>query len=438
MVGDFSVCWKSSSAAVMLEASYLSIRDYYDEDAQLQEIPEVKLDETTASLWRLRELQMRLRIAARMRQAACEDLVIEVGPVSRTTVGIKIFQPIRDALVQVQYLNVASGSSACVTRTPVDGTIELQNLTSSQHYAIRARYLSARLGIQCRWSSIHKVKLTSEGPPAIPRDVRVAVQGEKLVMHWRVPEDDGGRDIERFVIMRSEASSGPFETALVLTASDLYTAELTNMRPGVQYLLKIAASNAIGLGKFSAPITAPILEKKVSVPIGGIFSPYHHLSPSMHEPAELTQAEARILSSKNDSRFGLLSDTKEVLEVDGKAIHGWAGHFSPKLYDVHAPLYFDDKGSCDALGESGARGRILVVERGGCPLYTKASHAAAVGAMAIVFVTDDDDNSCIGSSKRHGDGFASTDDSRLWKKLHLPALMIQRKHLDLFSIFPHS
>lgn len=437
--GDFDVCWKTIGETSILDASYISVRDLYETDSQQNGFVGAEGIEQTETPNSLRALQLQLRTRSLVRQTACSELKMHIERVTRTRAALVCENITEDARVEIQYTDVNTSVTTCLSSAIVpDGNFVLDGLYPSSLHVVRARFLSPQWGIKCSWSSLKRFRTTAKSLPQAPRDAVVKLVGEQHVVEWVCPEDDGGHLVDHYVIVRSESASGPFELAQLHKGNLSLSTPLANVRPGVEHFVKIAAATAAGVGEFTAPLRAPLISKRATIPIGGALSPYHHLSNISSEdyPKSLgPEVLRRFLSGTRERKaFGLLSDTNQSIQVGEEVIEGWSGQFSPKLYDVHAPLHFESNGGCRELEESSIRGWIVVVERGGCPLYTKASHAAAAGAVGLVIVDQDNSEFCmLGSSKRHGDGFASTDNGALWRKLHLPALMIEGRDLELLK-----
>jgi hypothetical protein len=92
------------------------------------------------------------------------------------------------------------------------------------------------------------------------------------------------------------------------------------------------------------------------------------------------------------------------------------------------------------------RNRVVVVQRGGCPLLSKAQHAHDAGAIGLIIVDTPNgscgrtpaggdgkfevgagvfDEHCVaGSAKHFGEGFGLHDPPLRWQELSLPTLLV--------------
>lgn len=96
--------------------------------------------------------------------------------------------------------------------------------------------------------------------PGLPRQVSLtAVSGAALRVVWSPPSDDGGREVDRYVIetRRGSATAAPVEHVFTsLSTGSPYQFRLTNLDKGVSYFVFVRAGNAIGLGERQASTPA--------------------------------------------------------------------------------------------------------------------------------------------------------------------------------------
>ncbi|KAA0160629.1 hypothetical protein FNF31_04180 [Cafeteria roenbergensis] len=144
----------------------------------------------------------------------------------------------------------------------------------------------------------------------------------------------------------------------------------------------------------------------------------------------------------------LLSDSAQLIRLQREdgferdwTIAGWASHWSPRAFDVHAEVVVSnpptgagghDAAVPTALNAHAFRGRIVVFTRGAIPLAVKVRIAASHGALGAVIVDTSrrcSDESfgqvCVpGAAKAANEGWAALDPARMWDNARIPALIV--------------
>lgn len=144
----------------------------------------------------------------------------------------------------------------------------------------------------------------------------------------------------------------------------------------------------------------------------------------------------------------LLSDSAQLVRLQQEdgfqkdlTIAGWASHWSPRAFDVHAEVVVSnpptgaggrDAAMPTAVNAHAFRGRIVVFTRGAIPLVLKVRIAASHGALGAIIVdtsrrcSDETfGQSCVpGGAKAANEGWAALDPARMWDNSRIPALIV--------------
>lgn len=102
---------------------------------------------------------------------------------------------------------------------------------------------------------------TNDGPPSAPTGfIASAVQTTSVSLSWLVPECNGGDDITEYRITHIVTGEAPVET---LTGNTNLELVLTDLQPGTEYTLSVAAKNGAGFSEESVSIS---VTTQVAVP----------------------------------------------------------------------------------------------------------------------------------------------------------------------------
>ena len=100
--------------------------------------------------------------------------------------------------------------------------------------------------------------------PTAPLDLKVVDRHKDFVsITWKAPRSDGGALITGYVVERCEGSRTSW-TKVGQTSSETLRYKATRLTEGTEYIFRVAAENAIGVGEF-ATTDRPV---KADVPFG--------------------------------------------------------------------------------------------------------------------------------------------------------------------------
>ncbi|GMF65452.1 unnamed protein product [Phytophthora lilii] len=332
------------------------------------------------------------------------------------------------------------------------------------------------------------------------------VEGTCLTLRWLDTEDDGGREIELYLVSTEKlpergeegdlstgrradngafvrehekiiavdgrAGNGQVSVERLPSGAQWLSTKVCGLFPGAAYTFRVAAMNVLGAGFWShrssrveisslhrrlasteggkkgQVIVVPVL-KGVGDPGYSVVSGVDILSQS-DLSALIAQDPHRILRTSGaqteDTTLPhiLLSDVREqvqllsnngsegALQVE-RTFEAWAGHYSPRLFDVSAELVLaDPPDASEPLRNAHAvRDRVMLAMRGGVPLVFKLHHAQRAGALGLIIADSDGycaggfDQSCVpGAGKRRGEGFAAQERHALWRQAHIPCMLV--------------
>lgn len=109
---------------------------------------------------------------------------------------------------------------------------------------------------------INAIFLGLPGKPGVPQITDVS--GSTMLVEWRAPSDDGGCDIEGYILEYKMDGAFKHKKASKKLIPDLKF-KVSDLMDDMTYEFRVAAENKAGVGPFSSG-SAPI---KASVPLGG-------------------------------------------------------------------------------------------------------------------------------------------------------------------------
>lgn len=309
------------------------------------------------------------------------------------------------------------------------------------------------------------VRTKKQGPPRAPSPPLIHGNGlSSLHFHFSPVEDDGGNAVtavmfqKRVVPHRDLFHDKVVETGWTFAAEVPPTASeviVRGLSPGTHYQIRVAAVNALGLGEWSEP-SAPCYTSDIRRVDGdsadgeseadseGSSDPYILVEGKgvAHTGSQLVQEHFATHTDAVTGPVVLLSDVnqevrvlRDSLSVVGATVPVWSSHFSALTHDVKAEvaMAFPSHG-CSSDPDPGMKDHIMLAVRGSCAMYSKAAHAAKSGALGLI-VIDDEGNcdsgyteKCVrGGDKSRGELWGSTDDPDIWKSIHIPVVLVDRK-----------
>lgn len=232
------------------------------------------------------------------------------------------------------------------------------------------------------------------------------------------------------------------------------------------YRFRVAASNVLGGGPWSQPsgcVTTQSRAERLSSSSSGRVhvmrgrgDPLYALvnqatrydAASSDDPASTLASRRRLtsLDTRGDRPHVVLSDVDQTLVITNGGnvstaeppqftFDVWAGHYSPRLFQVSSELVRADPidASEPLYNADEVRDRVLLVARGKVPLVVKVFHAQAAGALGVVIADLDDacngrfDQKCVpGADKTRHEGFAAQERHVLWEKNRIPCVLALR------------
>lgn len=85
--------------------------------------------------------------------------------------------------------------------------------------------------------------------PSVPLEFAATeVTEDSVSLAWQPPEDDGGSEIQQYVIEKREAGKRAWQETGTTSDLDLKVTELTD---GQTYMFHVAAQNEVGVGDFA-------------------------------------------------------------------------------------------------------------------------------------------------------------------------------------------
>ncbi|KAG7379559.1 hypothetical protein PHYPSEUDO_008462 [Phytophthora pseudosyringae] len=281
------------------------------------------------------------------------------------------------------------------------------------------------------------------------------------------------REHEKVIAVDASVGKGQVSQERLSSGALWLSTRVCGLFPGAAYTFRVAAMNVLGAGHWShrssrndispprrlltstesrgkpQAMTATPTLKGVGDPGYTAVSGVDILSQS-DLSALIAQDPRRILRASGvqveDATLPhvVLSDVREqvqvlssnnsegVVEVE-QTFEAWAGHYSPRLFDVSAELVLADPpdASQPLRNAHAVRDRVLLAVRGGVPFVFKLHHAQRAGALGLVVADANGscvggfDQSCVpGADKRRGEGFAAQDRHALWRHAHIPCVLV--------------
>ncbi|KAL4117563.1 hypothetical protein PRIC2_011552 [Phytophthora ramorum] len=332
------------------------------------------------------------------------------------------------------------------------------------------------------------------------------VEGTCLTLRWLDAEDDGGKEIqlylvsteklpekgeqddlntgrgadngalvreyEKVIAVDASAGNGQVSPQRLQSGALWLSTKVCGLFPGADYTFRVAAMNTLGAGLWSHRSSrveiSPSRRRLTSASIGGTQQAF--AVPTLKGVGDpgysvvsgidiLSQSDLSALIAQDPHRIlrasgaqvedatlphVLLSDIKEQLQVlssntsEGgigveRTFEAWTGHYSPRLFDVSAELVLADPpdASQPLRNAHAVRDRVMLAVRGGVPFVFKLHYAQRAGALGLIIADANGvcaggfDQSCVpGSDKRRGEGFGAQDRHALWRRAHIPCVLV--------------
>jgi uncharacterized repeat protein (TIGR02543 family) len=99
--------------------------------------------------------------------------------------------------------------------------------------------------------------------PGAPTGLRAVARNGEVTLTWVQPSDDGGAAITHYVI--TAYASGRASRAI--TVGNVRAAAVSGLSNGITYTFAVAARNAVGTGKASAPVAAKPVKPVISIAV---------------------------------------------------------------------------------------------------------------------------------------------------------------------------
>lgn len=340
----------------------------------------------------------------------------------------------------------------------------VRGLQADSVYSFTVRvYVGDAMGlVSDRSRSVHT------DPPSVPSEIRgvpvVQVHDATCVtLQWMNPIDDGARAISFFVVAVRDLSSiddrdalaphktgglaAPGEREFAIEASATTTRGLPsgwratanpmcNLFPTNSYQFRMAATNSMGLGVWSARTDPMAMPKPTALPAKATVPTIRGIG----DPAYVRFWGQDQTSLAEIGRSALLSDVKQQLVVRNDnettlAFDVWAGHYSPRLFQVSSEIVRADplNASEPLRNADSVRNRLVLVTRGQVPLMFKVRYAQQAGALGVVIADVNADSSCAsafdqscvpGADRARGEGFAMLEKHRFWQQNRIPCVLV--------------
>lgn len=292
----------------------------------------------------------------------------------------------------------------------------------------------------------------------------------RLVLTVPPPIDDGGSPVLGYIVEVRHAEEGMLSGWVVhgaypdVRSGPWVKLEVDDLVPDSTYQFRVRPYNMIGVapepGSPSQPI--PTGSRAAGSPGAAGSSPglvllghgarevaTHHVDLDEESGEEEPEVVAHLEGLFDPHVFMVhgpvvtLCDSTQSFAYEGGSAPIWAAHYSPRKFRVTAELIATDPpAACVPLKNARAvRGRVALVERGGCAMVDKALSAQAAGAIAVLIADTGQckafDQSCsAGAEKKNGEGFGRLDVPAPWGKLRIPVAMILKDDADkILSLF---
>jgi hypothetical protein len=278
--------------------------------------------------------------------------------------------------------------------------------------------------------------------------------------------DDGAvaREHERIVAVNASAGEGQVASERLHSGAPWLATKVCGLFPGTAYTFRVAAMNVLGAGLWShrssrvdvspphrrltSGMATPTM-KGVGDPGYSVVSGVDILSQSdlsaliAQDPRRILRASGAQLEDTSLPHV-VLSDVREQVQLLSsnsseagsgveRSFEAWAGHYSPRLFDVSAELVLADPpdASRPLRNAHAVRDRVVLAVRGGAPLVFKLNYAQRAGALGLIIAdagglcSGGFDQRCVpGSDKQRGQGFAAQERHALWRQAHIPCVLV--------------
>ncbi|NBP16441.1 hypothetical protein EBU95_18985, partial [bacterium] len=136
------------------------------------------------------------------------------------------------------------------------------SLTNGIPYIFRVAAIN-RIGVG--QYSIPSIAVTpSISTPESPTNISTQVSNASIIMFWNAPSSDGGASITNYSIQYSTNGGSSYTTVSTNSTNTNYT--LTNLVNGLEYTVRVAAVNSLGVGSYSTTATATPINQLPSEP----------------------------------------------------------------------------------------------------------------------------------------------------------------------------
>ena len=149
------------------------------------------------------------------------------------------------------------------TLTPFSLTGSISSLSPATTYTIRV----AAINREGRGEFVYSSFTTSSVAPSAPTGLTAtSISGTSFVLNWNKPANDGGSAITNYIV---EINGGVFTwTQITKDPSNQTTLLISNLKPGVQYAVRVKAVNAIGSSAVSKSLNVKTSAVLPAAPTG--------------------------------------------------------------------------------------------------------------------------------------------------------------------------
>jgi len=293
--------------------------------------------------------------------------------------------------------------------------------------------------------------------------VGVVKDSHSVQLYWEPPLDHGGDPNMHFEVERRQqfnradhadgqwVNVGKVQAFSAVTEDEALKNSMTtlvdHLLPGSMYQFRVSAVNSEGRSPWSVYTAAleTVKAPKFRPGAGSIDSgdaPVLHGHGSGAHRIHDAHKTGNMTAEATTGAIVNLHDHAHSLLVDGGdggtnlQLAVWAAAWSPASFSVRAQLAMAEPATaCRAEGGAGhpsvVHHRVLLVERGGCPLVQKVLTAQKAGALGVIIVDDGRcekfDQHCVPGSDKvlsEGQGFAAQDHPGDWRKVRIPAVLV--------------
>ncbi len=169
------------------------------------------------------------------------------------------WSPVEDAADYIISVNPVDGSGSPITVSAPTSFVIITGLTNGREYAIEI-YASNGLGNGPSSAPFSATPSDIPDPPTITgTDIAGSRPGNgQIVVSWTAPTDDGGSDIEGYMVLLERNGVGESPTGCTSLGPDATSCTLTGLINGQEYLVRVQAQNAAGLGGSDNAIATPL------------------------------------------------------------------------------------------------------------------------------------------------------------------------------------